>query len=156
MSATDAPFRSLIFADKSKQKHMQCLIMMESGAVRGRQRGRWHWSEARKPLLVTQPWELLSALLNPPINAYLSEAPRGQLHVRFYFTDCLVDKRNLISEPTQKARCALWVYWSGSTAAAVSANVCAAGIIRNMLHAGCSKLQELNKPDRGPVNSFQG
>lgn len=25
-----------------------------------------------------------------------------------------------------------------------------------MLHAGCSKLQELNKPDRGPVNSFQG
>lgn len=115
-----------------------------------RRRGRWHWFKARKPLLVTQPWELLSVLLNTLINAYLSEAPGGLLHVkRFYFTDCPLDKRNLISEPTQKARCALWVYWSGSTTAAVSSNVCAAGVIRNMLHAGCSKLQELNKPDRG-------
>lgn len=36
-------------------------------------------------------------------NAYLSEAPGGLLHVRtFYFTDCPLDKRNLISEPTQR------------------------------------------------------
>lgn len=85
------------------------------------------------------------------------QSSRRTSHVRkFYFADCPLDKRNLISEPTQKARCALWVYWSGSTTAAVSSNVSAVCIIRNMLHAGCSKLQELNKPDRGPSISFQG
>lgn len=52
--------------------------------------------------------ELPGALLNTLTNAFLNEVPRGQLPVRrLDFTDCPIDKRNLISEPTQKARCAL-------------------------------------------------
>lgn len=91
---------------------MLCLIACGAeGGAGERQRGRWHRFEARKPLLVTQPRELLSALLNTLINAYLREAPGGLLHVRrCYFTDCPLDKRNLISELTQKACCALWLY----------------------------------------------